>query len=400
MTPSTIHPFLMGLLRGTAPRALLPLASGAREWEVIIGDAAAHGLTPLLYRWLKRSDTYRRLPVGPAHELAGQALAVAARNMVLADELGTILRALEERRLPCAPLRGLALAERLYGDITARPIGDLDLLVHKEDLSGVRTVLRGLGFREMDRRSGFAQAFSYTLEFFRDRHGWIIIEPHWTITYPPFVDRVDMDRVWQRCVRGRVVGVETWLLGQEELLLHLCLHLAHGDGNAPLLWSYDLDRLLRQGQEAFDWSRVLSFARDARLEFLLSQALGEVQALLATPIPDQVLTQLTRPPSTSVEGRMVRLLGTGSHLDGKESLAVLFTLRGFQAKVRYALALLFPSPEFMRIQYGLSSRRCLGLAYFRRFCRLSRECLRGVVKLLFPLPRPQPPLGEDGGGAA
>lgn len=382
MTTPAVHPFLMGILRGSDPGTLPWLALEDRDWEEIISDAAAHGLTPLLYRWLKASDIGRRLPARLTDTLEGQFFALAAWNMMLASELGSILRAFEVRGLPCAPLRGLALAERLHGDILARPMGDVDLLVRKEDIPAVTAILRALGFREIDRRPGFARAFSYTLEFFKERQGWVMIEPHWTLAYPPFVDRIDMDDVWERCVRGRVVGVETWLLGREELLLHLCLHLAHRDGTAPLLWFYEVDRLLRQEGEAFDWSRFLSVAQAAGLEFLLSGVLGKVKLLFATPIPDLVLDRLVLEPPRSADGRLARLLAGASGVDGKESLAVLFTLQGLRAKLRYALALLFPSAEFMRIKYGLTGGSRLGLAYYRRFCRFSWEGLKGAVTLL------------------
>lgn len=79
----------------------------------------------------------------------------------------------------------------------------------------------------------------------------------------------------------------------------------------------------------------------------------------------------------------MRLLAGASTVDGKESLAVFFTLKGFRAKLSYALALLFPSPEFMRLQYGLTRRSQLGLAYIRRFCRLFWESSKGLLKLLF-----------------
>lgn len=224
------------------------------------------------------------LPTGLAARLERQCFAVAARNTMLSIELRSLLRAFEDQRVPCAPLRGLELAERLYGDFTLRPVGDLDLLVRKDDLPRAAAILRGLGFREMDQRSGFAEAFSYALAFFKEGHRWILTDLHWTITYRPFVDRVDMDQVWKRCVRGRVVGVETWRLAREELLLHLCLHLMHREGTAPLLWFYEVDRLLRQEREAFDWSRLLSFAQAAGLEFALSRVLGQRLArLLGAP---------------------------------------------------------------------------------------------------------------------
>lgn len=310
-------------------------------------------------------------------------VALTARNLALAAELRSILHAFQSERVACAPVRGLALAERLYGDLTARPVGDLDLLVRKEDLPRVAETLRGLGFHPLEHLRGFAEAFSYTLVFLKDGSGWVIVEPHWTIVYPPFVDRLDMRGVWERCVRGRVAGVETWLLGCEDELLHLCLHLAHPDGTAPLLWFYELDRLLRQEQERVDWARFLSIARQAQLEFVLGEVLRTVQAFFQTPIPGHVLDQLRVLPGTSVEGRLLRLLAGTSSVNGREELAVLLTLRGFPSKLRYALGLLFPAPQFMMTRYGCAGPTRLGFAYFRRFCRLSWEVSKGVMKLLF-----------------
>jgi hypothetical protein len=383
MTPAAVHPLLMEILRGSAPATVLPLAPEDRGWAAIVEDASAHGLAPLLYRWLKDARLDRRVPEALLRRLEGQAFGQAARNAMLARKLEGVLRAFEEQGIACAPLRGLELAERLYGDIGARPLGDLDLLVRKGNLPGVAAILRGLGYREMDRRAGFAEAFSYTLKFFKDRHCWIVIEPHWTLTYPPFQDRIDMDGVWKRCVRGRAVGVETWLLAKEDLLFHLGLHLVHRAGTAPLLWWHELDRLVRQSREALDWARFLSVARGARLEFLLSRALGEVKALFATPIPDRVLALLAVQRPRSVEDRLARLLAGASSVDGKESLAVLFTLTGLRPRLRYAFAILFPSAEFMRLQYGLTRRNQLVLAYVRRFCRFCWEGLKGVVQVLF-----------------
>jgi hypothetical protein len=317
-------------------------------------------------------------------------LGLAARNVLLAQELASILRAFEVRQVACVPVRGLALAELLYGGITARPMGDIDLLVHKEDLPAVAETLNGLGFQELAHRPGFAQTYSYTLEFFKDRHGGVIVEPHWTIAYPPFADRVNMDRVWKRCVRGQVVGVDTWLLGRADLLVHLCLHLIHHSDKAPLLWFYEIDRLLRQEKTALDWSQVLLVARQTGLELFLAEVLGKVTTLFDSPLPDHVLSQLSaqrmahpaRAVGTSLESRMVRLLAGESRVDGRESFAALFTIRGLRAKVRYAIALLFPSPQFMLLHYGLSSRRQLGLCYLGRFVHLCWEGLKGIGGLL------------------
>ncbi len=381
MRTPAVHRFLLGVLREPDPGA--PGARPAADWEVVVRDAIAQGVAPFLYRWLKRAGAAGELPPELAARLERECFAVAARNMLLAGELADILRAFARSEVPCAPLRGLALAERLYGDITARRMGDLDLLVRRDDLPRVGAILRGLGFRELDRSTGFARAFSYTLEFFKDRHGWIVVEPHWTITYPPFVDRVDMEAVWRRCVPGRVMGEEAWLLGPEELLFHLCLHVSHRQEDAPLLWFYDVDRLLRQDPGRLDWSRVLSLAGETKLAYLLAGVLREVRALFATPIPEAIMGELSREPPRSLEGRLLRLVAGPARVDGKESLAALFALKGLRTKLRYARTLLFPSPEFMQIHYGLTRPGHVGLAYLRRVCRFSWEGSKGLVRLLF-----------------
>lgn len=383
MRPPAVHPFLLNLLRSGRDGYSSPSLPDERAWAFILEDAARQGLMPILYRWLKDSGLGQRLPSPALDRIRESMFTLTARNLALAAELRSILRAFQRERVACTPVRGLALAESLYGDVTGRPIGDLDLLVQKEDLPRVATILRRLGFHEMDHRPGFAQTFSYTLVFLKDRHDWIIVEPHWTIAYPPFVERLDMERVWERCVRGRVADVDTWLLSREDQLLHLCLHLAHPDGAAPLLWFYELDCLIRQEQKGVDWFRFLSIARQARLEFVLLEVLRTVQALFGTPIPDYVFNQLTVVPGTSVEARLLRLLAGSSSVNGREELAVLFTLQSFPLKLRYALGLLFPTPQFMLTRYGCAGPTGLGFAYFRRFCRLSWEASKGAMKLLF-----------------
>jgi hypothetical protein len=390
MTLPTVHPFLLDLLNGTGAEDLVLPPPEDQMWRAIIGEADRHGLAPILYRWLNDSGRASRLPPAALDELKARVSRLTARNLVLAQEAASILKTFESRRVVCAPIRGLTLAELLYGEITARPMGDVDLLVRKNDLPGVASALRDLGFEEMDRRPGFAQAYSYTLKFIKDRHGWIIVEPHWTLAYPPFAGRLDMDAVWERCVRGRVLGMETWLLSREDMVLNLCLHLIHRGESAPLLWFYELDRLLRHPHDALNWEGMLRIAEGSGLEGLLLEGLGYVKNLFASPIPDEVFDRplkavpRNRLPSNGawLERRLVGLLAGESRADGRESLALLFVIKGVRAKLRYALALLFPSAEFMRLQYGASSTSRIGFRYLGRTAYLAWEGFKGILCLL------------------
>ena len=369
MTVQAIHPFLAAFLADGPGRPVSNPSAG--EWETILDQVSRHGLMYLL-------QGFSGLPASLEERVHQECFGITARNLALAGELRKLLRTFRDQRIPCLPLRGLALAERLYGDIPPRPMGDIDLLVRKEDVHRVQALFEALGFSEMDRRPGFASAFSYTLKFFVERSVMVIVEPHWTIAYPPFVDRLDMEAVWGRCVPARVIGEQTLSLGREDLLVHLCLHLAHRD-DAPLLWLYELDHYLRQESDAMGWDLVISVSCEVGIERLVGHALNEAVAKFGAPVPADVIDSLdglsgqTRPLAQ-------RLVET-SKVDGVESLATFFAVKGLGAKFRYARALLFPQPSFMMLEYGLTHRRQLASAYVRRFYWFSWQAVKGLMHL-------------------
>jgi hypothetical protein len=318
--------------------------------------------------------------------LKTHAAALAGQTLVFTDELAMILRTLRRRRIPCAPLRGLALAEYLPDTSSLRPMGDLDLLVKRDDCAGVREALQQLGYTEVDRRPGFAEAYSYTLEFVKDRHGWITVEPHWTLAYPPFMDTIDMNGVWNRYRRGTVAGVETRLLSLEDLLINLCWHLQHKGADAPLLWWHELDLLLRHHASAIDWPRLLSTIGSGAPAGLLADVLTTLVREFRTPIPAQIIPDLNESAAIPMP-HSARLFAGPLTVDGVESLAQFFAMKGFLAKARYAWALLVPSRKFMVGHYGSDTYGRLALHYGQRGLFLVWQAAKGLLNLFLPARR-------------
>jgi hypothetical protein len=315
--------------------------------------------------------------------LRASVVAVAARNTLYGRELVVILERLAAKRIRCVPLRGLALSEELYGDANVRPSGDIDLLVPRSDLSAVADVLEGLGYEELDRRPGFARAYSYTLEFVKDRYGWITVEPHWSLAYPPFADRLDMESVWQRASRTEFQGVPCWRLNVVDLLLHLCLHLVHGGTRTPLLWQVDLDRLLRSRSD-LDWDLFLRQAIASNQGAIVARALRTVQGTFDTRIPGSILMALESSIGRDRRSghRLASFIEHGSSVDGVETFALALSLRDLRRTLHYAWCVLLPSRRFMRIHYGLDSSSSVVCWYARRLGFLLRESLKAVRVLL------------------
>jgi hypothetical protein len=265
---------------------------------------------------------------------------------------------------------------------------DIDLLVRRESLDQVGSLLRSLGFHHIDVRQGFAREYSYTLEFEKQSHGSLLVEPHWTIAYPPFMDRIDMEQVWTRSRPGRVVGVQATLLDRTDLLLHLCCHLMHWRERAPVLWYFELDQLLRQDASDFDWVRLVHTARQSGQALLIARALQALDPLFHSPIPDHVIPELVyssqarRSALKSLEQRIVELLAGDSTLRGREEFALFFAIRGLRAKLCYAWRLLFPSMEFMRFRYGSANGPALLFQYVSRSLKILRQGVRWTGDLL------------------
>ena len=376
MSPDHL-PLLLGLLKGEGFSRLPPSRPEHDFWEGFLQAASRNALIPLIRPKLESPEMEGRVPTAIMETMKEECAKLAARRMVLADELRHILAVFESGGIFCAPMRGLALSERLHGH-GLRPMGDIDLMVRREDVRRLPPLFADMGYSEMDRRPGFARAYSYSLEFFKDRLGWTIVEPHWTIAYPPFSSRLDMEPVWRRCVRASVCGIRTWSLGAEDLALHLCLHAAHRGKDAPLLWFYELGRLLELERGAFDWDVFMFTVRGAGLEPVTAPALRKTKDWMDAPVPDSFLRSLEN--GAASRGGLSRLVAE-SPLDGSESLAAFFAIPGALPKLRYALSLLFPSPRFMKIEYGLTGPWQISLGYAKRLAYLASEAMKGVLAL-------------------
>ncbi len=367
---------------------------GPASWDEIEQTAENEGLAPIFLQRVKASLAGSLVPPPVLARLQERVVEIAAENLLLASELAKILRACASAYLLCVPIRGLALVEQLRLEAACRPANDLDLLVRHENLGRIADILETLGYREIDRLPGFARTYSYTLEFEKTGHGRVSVEPHWTIAYPPYIGSFNMNGVWSRLVPGRLLGIETYFLSPTDLLLHLCFHLIHKSEEAPLLWSYEIDRLIRLEGTSLDWPLFVRMTQESGQSQLVADRLDFIRRAFASPIADEVFQALAVPsPSAFRHGalfsrtsqlRLAQLLGPHAGIDGKESLAHLLTIPGIGAKLRYARGILFPSTAFMRAHYGPATPSQVALRYLARLLFFCREGLRGLFRLLAP----------------
>ena len=250
--------------------ALLSERASAREtladadWQRIVELAQEQGVAPMLCARLQTLGV--TLPAATARPLREFYLACVLRNRWLFDEVGKILRALQAAGIPVIPLKGVCLAEAVYGNLTLRQMGDVDLLVQAANLAAALDVLRALEY---------AAAQPFNIEGQRQvshhlpalsKRGGATLELHWTIAAPRLnirIEQNDLDQLWSRANPATIGGVQVLMLSPTDLLLHLCLHASvhHRFNSFGLRSFWDLAMVIRRYGERIDWEQFTARAQ-------------------------------------------------------------------------------------------------------------------------------------------
>jgi hypothetical protein len=174
------------------------------------------------------------------------------------------------------------------------------------------------------------------------------------------------------------------------LLINLCWHLHHKGAEAPLLWWYELNLLLRCHASALDWPRLVSIIGPGTPAGLLADILSTLAREFHPPIPGRAIAELNESAAIPAP-HSARFLSGPLTVDGVESLAQVFAIKGLSAKVQYGWALLVPSREFMFRHYSIASPLQLYFRYGSRWCTIAGEAVKGLVNLALPARRPSVP---------
>lgn len=243
---------LLALLRSP------PQPPAAPDWDAIVGLAVAHGVGPLLGRALAECGC---APGEVRERLAAERRAVALANLRKHGELRRIVPALAAEGIDLIPLKGLQLAEAVYGDMSLRPMSDMDLLVRRGDVGRALAVLRRQGYGHDVELSDAAGAMldskcNVGLEH-ESLDVWL--ELHWALEEPPGHSPEAIDAVWRTAGHGRIADTQVRLMAAELLLLHVCVHLARNHAFAfSLRGLCDIAEITRRC--AIDWDRVVELA--------------------------------------------------------------------------------------------------------------------------------------------
>ena len=261
--------FLLGLALGRHSAAPV-----AEEWPDLFAGAHQHRLLSLAW---KRSRDVIAAHAPPDIAARWYRAAIGA-GLVARDQLRVLTEAVATLRARgCTPLvlKGPPLAQRLYGDATVRPMGDLDLYIPRQERADAFDALLDAGWQHDSGEAPDEETFSRGAPGSRR-----LLEVHSVLLDDPLlghlaslpVDREDVD------VDGSVLPTHSGALLPAFLAAHLAKHRT-----VPLLWILDFHALLR-GNRGLESDRMRSASREAGLDAHLAQA--EALAVLVDAAAD------------------------------------------------------------------------------------------------------------------
>jgi hypothetical protein len=269
------------LVSGVTPAAGAPdeLLAEAQRQGLVALLAAAPGFLEQLSA-AARAD-WRR---------ASQTLLV--RGVCQLDLARRALALLRAESLRALPLKGAALAERLYGSVAERPMADLDLLVLDDPARAIR-LFTNAGFRVVE-RADHAIAL-------REPASGGVVELHRSFTSCPGLFPVDADGLWAR--RSIPAGTGEATLAPADLLVSLSLHAAFQHGFGLSLVQYlDFRRLLERCPPRTD--QILEAAASARASGVVLGALLVARRVVGAQPDPALLTALEAKADAAVAGHV------------------------------------------------------------------------------------------------
>ena len=229
----------------------LPGAAPSNKVDFLAG----HGV--LTHFFLNEQTRAHLFPLGSespgyqkARDYSVQTASFALHASVFLQEL---LQELQGREIRVLTFKGAVLSQLLYGQLSSRPFGDIDLLIAPEDLPRVQALFLEMGLRR-GYPSGLSAAqdkalvcFSKAMTFSK-QGGRNFVDLHWRLMSQWLALELPFDDLWQRRQVVDVQGFGLWpTLGSEDQALFLALHGAQ-DGWVKLKTLLDLSCFLGRHQ--------------------------------------------------------------------------------------------------------------------------------------------------------
>jgi hypothetical protein len=308
---------------------------GVRDWNAVGELAARHGLRPLCFEFIRKFNS-GSVPEDWLQSFSSSIRAISQRSLALSAELVLILDILERAGIRAIPYKGPALAAQAFGDIARREYGDLDLLVHQEEISTIAGALQREGYLA-------AVPLERTLknipgQYSFSRPGGPPVEFHTEKTLRYYPRPLDLAGMESHLVTVRLGDRSLRTFAPEDALTILGVHgIKHLW--ARLMWVADIAWLIGSRPQ-FDWSAAMECAEEFGATRMMLTGAGLASELLDAELPEDIkrLVRENRGVAFLMREARKELFSSGAGA-AQRAIFRIRSVDGLNAGLRYLLRL-------------------------------------------------------------
>lgn len=281
---------------------------------------------------------------------------VSLWNQTVLRQFAFVAEAFHQVGIPFLLLKGADVISRLYGIHGSRPLADIDLLVHRQDLPAIDKLLTQLSFVQQIDGNPAYRSSSLGLALDLATSLW-------------YLDEEESAQIWARAITRPFHQSTISCLATEDLLIYLTAYSVVHHGQLSAAFSQDLCLLI--AKETPHWPTIITRAQRYGLETPIHHGLAHVQRTVPTlAIPEAVLAQLT--PRLWTKRPLHWLLSTLVTTEACPGIGhlLLFVTRRRGQRVAWLQRTLWPSREFLSYRYGPASEATPQTTRLRRLYSL------------------------------
>jgi hypothetical protein len=362
------------------------------NWDYFLQQVKKEDTAPLIYKtFLNREGTETRVPAHVQRFLKDSYYSVLASNISLIQTLERIAQDFKSESIDVICYKGAMLAEQVYRDSGLRPMGDIDLLIRKEDIVKADNILRRNGYSmplEIKGFDGFSPGqYRNSFLYRSENHFSNAVHLHWhVVNFSPYDERImqkiDMDRVWQESTPVRLGNADLRTFSLHHEIIFLCMH-ALNHVFYPLLRLCDINELLRLRKDDINWDRVVEESITFHLSKSVYYALYLVSTMFKVEIPETVLHRLKPKRISLIERKFISAVLNGKPILTGEWLMCFGMNEGLRDKFSFLRRLIFPPKRELAL-IRKKSASTIGFFDYQRRLTAGITC---AVKVMFHFAR-------------
>jgi hypothetical protein len=358
------------------------------DWKVFLEIVRREGVGPLFYWKASKSGLLSQFPEHIQDALRKLYADTWMQNQKILGELEVIARQFKDADIPTVVLKGICYVLTIYPDAGLRPMGDLDLMVPRENLNEAIRIVKKLGYEEKlpEASPGLEALLNHEICLQKTGERSITLEIHHSLVADrSFVFSVPVDWFWQQTEIMNTVNQTRfgglYMLSPEAQILYAASHamLQHGGSVVPLRWYYDLDQLIRSYDQRIDWNLLFSQAQFFEWGSALVAALQQTYLYFDTPIPENMRIALEK--LTDRHKSLITLQWNEATSHTLVEYQKLLKLTGY-ARFRLILALIVPGPKYMYWRYRHAKPWSLPIYYILRWWGILLDVLLTGILLI------------------